>query len=393
MYDAAYFDQPVDRCCTACEKWDGIKETEHKELLPMWVADMDFRCAQEIVDALIRRASHPVYGYTYERDEAVEAMLQFLSRRYGLRLTTDQQATIPCVVTGLKAAVLALTEPGDAVLVQPPVYGPFFSSIAGNNRTVVRNPLLRDADGRYNVNFEQLEAQLAGGVKLMVLCSPHNPVSRVWSRQELEQTYALCKRFGVTLLSDEIHAAFVYDPQAFTSALAVDEAADAKIVAFHSATKAFNIAGLRQAALLTRNVQLKDTIMRTMEHTGAAGVNIFALEATQAAYSGGDAWLDALLSYLNAARALVKRELAARLPKAVLTPVEGTYMGWIDFRAYGLTGKQLMEATHREGVALTDGRFFDPETGDGFLRINFACPHSQTLRAMELLERAIKNNR
>jgi cystathionine beta-lyase len=345
------------------------------------------------VDAITRRASHPVYGYTYQRDEAVDAMLQFLSRRFGIRLSADEQETIPCVVTGLKAAVLALTEPGDAVLVQPPVYGPFFSSVAGNNRTVIRNPLLRDEQGRYTVNFEQLEAQLAGGVKLMVLCSPHNPVSRVWSRQELTDTYALCKRYGVTLLADEIHAAFVYGPGAFTSALAVDEAADAKIVAFHSATKAFNIAGLRQAAMLTRNRELKDQIMRTMERTGAAGVNIFALEATQAAYSGGDAWLDALLQYLDAARALVQSELSARLPKAVLTPVEATYMGWIDFRAYGLTGKQLMEATYREGVALTDGRFFDPETGDGFLRINFACPHSQTRKAMELLERAIKNNR
>lgn len=390
-YDFAYFDQPIDRCCTACEKWDGIKEDEHKELLPMWVADMDFRCAPEIVDALKARAAHPVYGYTYQRDSSVEAMLGFMKRRYRLSLTTDEQEVVPCVVTGLKAAVLALTEPGDSVLVQPPVYGPFYSSVASNGRTVLENPLVRDAEGRYSMNYEQLEAQLKTGVKLMILCSPHNPVSRVWSLEELRQTYALCKRYGTVLIADEIHSAFVYGDVLFTSALLLDEAKDAGIVVLNSATKAFNIAGLRQAVLLTRNLALKKAIMDTIEHTGAGGVNIFALEATEAAYRDGDAWLDGLLQYLDAARALVKQELARRLPEAVLTPVEATYLGWIDLRAYGCSGGELMECTHREGVALSDGRFFGRDMGDGFLRINFACPHSQTLKAMELLERAIKS--
>ena len=227
----------------------------------------------------------------------------------------------------------------------------------------------------------------------MVICNPHNPIGRAWSRAELTDIYTLCKRYDTTLIADEIHSAFVYDDKPFISALLLDTAKDAKIVVLNSATKAFNIAGLRQAALLTRNQKLKAAIMETMERTGAAGVNIFALEATEAAYRDGDAWLDGLLKYLDVARKLVERELSERLPEAVLSPVEATYMAWIDLRAYGMTSKQLMEVTYREGVALTEGTFFGKETGEGFLRLNFACPYSQTIKAMELLEQAIKKNR
>ena len=257
---------------------------------------------------------------------------------------------------------------------------------------MVKNTLLRDDAGRYSINFAQLEAQLSAGVKLMMICNPHNPVGRAWSREELETMYQLCKRYETTLISDEIHSGFVYEKDAFTSVLLLDTAKDAKIAVLTSATKTFNIAGLRQAVLLTRNQVIKSAITTFMDHVGASGVNIFALEATEAAYRYGDAWLEGLLPYLDAARALLKRELSARLPKAVLSPIEATYMGWIDLRAYGLSGKELMDATYAEGVAFSEGSFFDSESGDGFLRINFACPHSQTLKALELLERAVKKH-
>lgn len=389
-YRPVFFDRPIDRLHTACEKWDGLQKKESRELLPMWVADMDIRCAREIVHALKRRAAHPVYGYTYQKDSAVDAMLGYLRRRQNLTLSRNEQAIVPCVVSGLKAAVLALTGPGDSVLILPPVYWPFFSAVESNGRKLVCNPLVRDDAGRYKINFEQLETQMNAGIRLMLICSPHNPIGRVWSRRELERLYVLCKRYETTLIADEIHSGFVYGKAAFTSVLLLDEAKDASIAVLNSATKSFNIAGLRQAALLTRNQAIKEAITKFMDRVGASGVNIFALEATEAAYRFGDAWLDALLEYLDAARTLVKRELKARLPDAVLSPIEATYMGWIDLRAYGLTGGELMEATHREGVALMDGRFFDREDGDGFLRINFACPHSQTMKALELLERAVK---
>ncbi|MBE0601794.1 MAG: aminotransferase class I/II-fold pyridoxal phosphate-dependent enzyme, partial [Firmicutes bacterium] len=230
------------------------------------------------------------------------------------------------------------------------------------------------------------------GVKLMLLCSPHNPIGRVWNRAELERMYRLCKRYGTMLIADEIHAGFVYEQGAFLSALLLDPAKDAKIAVLTSATKTFNIAGLRQAVLLTRNQSIKTAITKFMDRVGASGVNIFALEATAAAYRHGDAWLNGLLKYLEEARAMLKHELQERLPKAVLSPIEATYMGWIDLRAYGMTGKELMDATYAQGVTLMEGTFFDREGGDGFLRINFACPHSQTLKALQLLERAVKKN-
>ncbi len=389
-YDPAFFDTPIDRCCTACEKWDGLEEKEGKKLLPMWVADMDIPCAREITDALVRRAEHPVYGYTYEKDSSIEAMLGFMERWHGLSLTKDEQLMLPCVVTGLKAAVQALTEPGDTVLIQPPVYGPFFYSIQKNGRKVARNTLLRDEAGRYSINFEQLEDQLKTGIKLMILCNPHNPIGRVWSKDELERIYALCKQYGTTLVADEIHSGFVYKPGAFTSCLLLDKEENAKIVVLNSATKTFNIAGMQQAVLLTRNQALKENVKRHLDNAGAVSGNIFALVGTEAAYRDGDDWLRALRLYLEQARTLVQEELAKRLPKVVLSPIEATYMGWMNFHAYGLTSKELMEATHQEGVAFTDGRFFDSELGDGFLRINFACPHKQTIEALELLERAVK---
>ena len=392
-YDYHFFDQPIDRLGTACEKWDGLWEDEKEGLLPMWVADMDIRCATEIADALKTRAEHPVYGYTYQKDEAVDAMLDYFKRHQGVSLTRQEQATIPCVISGLKAAVLALTKPGDSVLVQPPVYGPFSTSVTVNGRTLVKNPLVRDADGRYQINFDQLEEQLKTGVKLMMICSPHNPVGRVWSRQELERTYALCKRYGTILVADEIHSGFVYEKDAFTSILLLDETKDASIAILTSATKTFNIAGIRQAVLLTRNQMIKTAMTEFMDKSGVLGVNIFALEATEAAYRSGDEWLAGLLRYLDTARAIVKRELEQRLPLAVLSQIEATYMGWIDFKAYGMTTEELMKATYDQGVALTPGTFFDKELGDGFLRINFACPHSQTRKAMELLERAVKHSK
>jgi len=389
-YTPAFFDTPIDRCCTACDKWDGLEKKEGKKLLPMWVADMDFPCAQEITNALVKRAKHPVYGYTSETDCSIEAMLGFMKRWYGLSLTRDEQLMLPCVVTGLKAAVHTLTSPGDTVLIQPPVYGPFFSSILNNNRRVVRNPLNRDEQGRYTMDFVQMEEQLKAGARLMILCNPHNPVGRAWKREELEQVYALCKQYDATLVADEIHAGFVYEEGTFTSALLLDESKDAKIVVLNSATKTFNIAGVQQAVLLTRNQTLKETVEQYVNNVGAVSGNIFALEATETAYRDGDDWLRGLHGYLHEARTMVREELAQRLPKVILSPIEAMYMGWMDFRAYGLTSSELMEATYAEGVAFTNGCFFDEELGEGFLRINFACPHSQTRKALELLEKAVK---
>ena len=388
-YDWNYFDEPIERCGTACEKWDGLMERERRTLLPMWVADMDFRCPREVTDALVKRAQHPVFGYTDQTESAIQAMLDFTQRHYGVTVTRDQQTTLPCVVTGLRAAVRVCTNPGDGVLIQPPVYGPFFDAVRDNGRVLVPNPLVHDENGYYRMDFEGMEAAFQSGVKLALLCSPHNPVGRVWSREELTRVYSLCARYDVTLVVDEIHADFVFAKGAFTDALLLDTSEQAKIIVLSSASKTFNIAGLRQAVMLTRNQKLRQLIHADLRQGGVVAGNIFSFAATEAAYRYGDEWLETLIRYLDESRALLKNELARRLPKAVMSPLEATYLAWIDLRAYGLSTDELMKRTYEQGVAFTSGLFFDRQLGEGYLRFNFACPHSQTLEAVKRLENAI----
>lgn len=387
-YDSQFFDQTPSRLGTHCEKWDGLRLREGAELLPMWVADMDFLCPLEVTQALSQRAAHGIYGYTMEPAQAQEALLGFLKRRHGLALTREQQTMLPCVITGLKSAVRIFTQPGDSVIVQPPVYGPFFSSIRDNDRVVAESPLLRDTQGRYTMDFESIEALCRAGAKLMLLCSPHNPVGRCWTQGELERLWGILSRYGVALVSDEIHWDFVFEKGVFTSTLALAQDPAAPIVALTSASKTFNLAGLQQAALLTRNPALLKAFQQDMNRAGVAMGNIFGMAATQAAYEHGDAWLEGLLAYLTKSRALLEAELPLLLPKAVLSPLEATYLAWVDLRAYGFSTRALQQRTHQAGVAFTMGNFFGAQ-GEGFLRINLACPHSQLREALSRLQKAI----
>lgn len=219
MYDRAFFDRPIDRRGTACEKWDVAMARDARVSNPMWVADMDFRCPDEVVNALCERAAHPVYGYTEQTDRAVTAMLDFMERRHGLKLTPSEQIMLPCVVSGMKAAVQAFTQPGDRIIVQPPVYGPFYASARDNGREVAECPLRRDDAGRYTMDLQSVEDACRAGARMMFLCSPHNPVGRVWSREELKALFAVLARYDVLLVSDEIHEDFVYRPGTFVPAL------------------------------------------------------------------------------------------------------------------------------------------------------------------------------
>ena len=276
-FDNAFFDLPIDRRGTACEKWDCLMEREKRELNPMWVADMDFRCVPEITEALVKRASHPVYGYTEQTDAAIDAMLGFMSRRHGVDLSKQQQTLLPCVITGLRAAVCALTKPGDAVIVQPPVYGPFFASAKENGRVAAESPLVRDENGRYTMDFADIERKCEDGAKLMLLCNPHNPVGRVWTRDELQTLLDILAKHGVPLISDEIHEDFVYQKGAFHPILSLATKDDDRVVALTSASKTFNLAGLQQAVMFTRNQPMKQQLEDAMRFAGVVQGNIFAL--------------------------------------------------------------------------------------------------------------------
>lgn len=384
-YDDAYFDAGLDRRGTRCEKWDG---TEKPDVLPLWVADMDFPSPPEVAEALACRALHPTYGYTQQLPDDTSALTDFWQRRHHLSVPADWVMMLPCVVTGIRLALLALTQPGDGVIIQSPVYGPFRFSVEATGRTLMDAPLRRGEDGRYSMDLDAVEAQLRAGARAMVLCSPHNPVSRVWTREELSQLLSLLRRYDAFLIVDEIHADFVYQPAEFIPALSLSQE---NILTLCAASKTFNLAGLEQAAMLVPDEHVRTKITAEMERAGVRSGNLFALVGTRAAYQHGDAWLDGLLHYLDGNRKHLAELVARELPRAVLTPLEATYLGWLDLRAYGLDCETLMQRTLAHGVQFTEGTFFG-ECGSGFLRINIGCPRRFITEGIRRLKAALEDD-
>lgn len=388
MYTKAFFDEPFDRRGTASVKWDVMAETQSRETNPMWIADMDFRCPKEIPEALMKRAAHAAYGYTEQTKAATQAMLDFMQRRHGVRLKEQDQILMPCVVTGLRAAVLSLTEPGDRVIVQPPVYGPFYASVADNGRQAAECPLKHREDGFYQMDLDAVEQACREGAKLMLLCNPHNPVGRAWTKEELTALLDVLNRYQVPLVSDEIHEDFVYEKNGFVPVLTLATGEDAQVLSLTSASKTFNLAGLQQAVAMSRNHELLHRVEKTMQNAGVVQGNIFGLIATEAAYLYGDQWLDTLLDYIKEGEGILRARLKELLPKAVISPLQATYLAWVDLRAYGFTTEQLMERCRAQGVEFTPGTFFG-QAGDGFLRVNLACPHQRVMDAAERLAKAV----
>ncbi len=388
-FDAAYFDQAIiNRRNTECEKWDD-RSVMAEDGVPLWVADMDFPCAPAIVNAIRSRAEHPCYGYTIDNPENENALIGLWQRRHGLAIAPGQTQMLPCVITGLKTCVRAFTKEGDGVAIVTPVYGPFYSSIELNRRKVMAVSLLREEEtGRYVLDLDAMEAALQNGAKLMMLCSPHNPVSRLWSEEELPALCRLAEQYDVPIVCDEIHADFVYKPGRFVSILNIPEGRK-RAVMLCSASKTFNVAGLQQAALVCMNPAMLKALREEMAAAGVACGNTFALLAARAAYTESDDWLDGLIDYLDGSRKLVFDLMAQYAPKAKVSPIEATYLAWADMRAYGLTCEHLKEKCKAAGVAFTMGTFFGQE-GESFLRINFACPRAQLTEGIKRLGKALE---
>ncbi len=390
--DRTFFEQTPDRRNTYCEKWDDRSVLE-EDGIPLWVADMDFACADEIMEAVRKRAAHPCFGYTSgkEFEENEEALRAFWKRRHGLEIAAGSCVQLPCVITGLKLCVRLFTRPGDSVAVITPVYGPFYASVTQNGRKVTEVPLRADEAGRYGMDFEALEESLRNGARLIMLCSPHNPVSRVWHKEELARIVGLAAQYDVKIVCDEIHADFVYSPEVFVPALSVPGAAE-RTVMLCSASKTFNIAGLQQACAVIPEEGMRKLFRDELEAAGATSGNTFALTATKAAYLYGDEWLDGLKLYLQENRDFLSAWIRDNLPEIRLSQIEATYLGWLDCRVCGKSTEELTEACRKEGVALTGGTFFGA-AGEGFLRINFACPRQQLKEGLERMKRALRGNK
>ena len=385
-----YLDAPVDRYGTNCEKWDMLgKYYGRDDLIAMWVADMDFRTVPQVKDALIRRAEHAIYGYTDNSEEERRAEAGWLMRRHGLEVETDWILYSPGVVDSIFFCVSALTGPDDAVLIQPPVYGPFYQAAKLFERKLVTSPLVKDDSG-WKMDFDDLERHFSQGVRLMILCSPHNPVGRVWTQEELQRLVDLARRYRVWIVSDEIHADFTFDGHRQTRILALENAAE-QCIMLTSATKSFNLAGLRQSSIIVPNPELRSIIAKALARAHATSANLFGSIAQTAAYQHGDEWMDAVVEYVQENRDYTVRWLADHAPEIGCAPQEGTYLMWLDFSHLGMSHEAIKEMlVNRARVALNDGLFFG-EQGRGWFRMNLATPRANVEQTLENITKAIRS--
>ncbi len=377
------FSQIIPRENTSCYKYDlRGKIFGRNDVIPMWVADMDIAVPDFVMDRLAQRLKHPIFGYTFRDAEYLQSIAQWCQMRYGWNVSTEWLSYCPGVVSGIINAIQAFTKPREKVLIQPPVYHPFFHCVEGNGRELITNPLV-ESGGGYTMDFDLLEQQLAEGVKMAILCSPHNPVGRVWTKEELTQFAQLCLKHGVLMVSDEIHADLVFSPHKHTPLATLSEGIANSTITFGSASKTFNLAGLACAHAIISNRNLKRRYDNQVQRNGADQGNPLSYEAVKAAYSqNGQVWLDELLAYLWGTVSLVNTHLSESQSPIKLVRPEGTYLLWFDFRATGIEHKEVTTMIIKQaGLGFNAGDMFGPQ-GKGFHRMNIACPRETVVEAL-----------
>jgi cystathionine beta-lyase len=383
------FDELIERRGTDSIKWDTGRIFDEADALPLWVADMDFRAPQPIIDAILERANHGLYGYILPKDSFCEAIVNWLSRRHAWQVQKSWIVASPGVVPAVSLAVQAFTQPGDKVIIQPPVYMPFLSVVPDGGRQLLLNHL-KVENGRYEMDFEDLEAKMGDSrARMMILCSPHNPVGRVWTAEELGKVAELCLKHHIVLVSDEIHCDLVFDRHKHIPAASLSAEIAQNVVTLMAPSKTFNIAGLTTSYNLIPNPELRRAFNNAQGNLHIGANNIFGVIALEAAYNHGEDWLDQLLVYLSGNFDYLLDYLARRIPQIKARRPEGTYLVWLDCRELGLDDAGLKELFLRKArVALNDGPAFGPG-GEGFVRINVACPRSILQQALERIEAAL----
>lgn len=380
------FDTPVDRRGSGSYKWDSASQ---QDVIPLWVADMDFPTAPVIIDALRRRVDHGVFGYVKVSDDYYDALISWNRHRHGWTINRDMVIYTSGVVPAVSAIIKALTRPGDGVIVNTPAYNCFFSSIRNNRCTIVENPLTRVDSGdsfTYRIDLDSLEEACADPAnKVMILCNPHNPTGRIWTRGELEEIAGICHRHGVTVISDEIHCELTLPGREYTPYATVDP--DAVICC--SPSKAFNIAGLQIANIVAPSEPVRAVIDRAINDNEVCDVNPFGVTALIAAYNHGAPWLDALRDYISGNYAMLLDFFTTELPSLKVCSLESTYLAWVDITALGISSEKLEEhALETERVWVNAGSMYGSE---GYIRINMACPRSRLLEGLRRLKRAVAN--
>lgn len=388
------FNLVIDRRNTNCLKYDfAVRRGRPENMLPLWVADMDFKVAPEIVEAIQKRTAHGIFGYSEVKEEYFEALEKWFFTHHNWKVEEDWLVKTPGVVFALAMAVQAFTEPGDAVLIQQPVYYPFSEVIRDNHRKIVDNTLILKEDGKYHIDFVDFEEKVKNEkVKLFLLCSPHNPVGRVWTREELLRIQEICEKYDVIVVSDEIHEDFVLEGrhQVFAN---LNEDAKKRTIICTSPSKTFNLAGLQVSNIWIANETLREKFKKQIAAAGYSQLNTLGLTACEAAYRYGNNWHSELIKYLKSNLNFLRNYLKERIPEIQLIEPEGTYLIWLDFRGLGLSEEQREELlTKKAGIWLDSGAIFGA-AGEGFERINIACPRSILEDALHRIERVIRESR
>lgn len=383
------FNEEINRTGTASLKWDFTKERYGvDDLLPMWVADMDFASPKEVSEALIARAKHPVYGYTSALPSVYESVISWMKRKHNWAIEKEWITFSAGVVSGFTTAILALSDPGDKVLIHTPVYTPFFDSIKQNNRELIYNPL-QYVEDTMKINFELLEEQLKDNVKLFLLCSPHNPGGIVWSKEDLLRIGELCVKYNVLILSDEIHADLCLPGHTHYPIASLSKDIAQQTVTFMAPSKTFNVAGIQASIIIAENSSLLRKITSKQYQIGFHGLNLFAFDVIEASYNHGMQWLDELLPYLQKHVDLVTNFIRKELPAIKVYVPAASYLVWLDCSALGYDDAELKNILIEKGkIAVSSGNIYGPG-GEGFIRLNIGCTEATLQEGLKRLKAAL----
>lgn len=386
------FDEIIDRKNTNSLKYDfADRRGKPVDILPLWVADMDFRTPEPVIEALVSSSSHGIFGYSESRQDYFLTLKKWFSERFEFDIQRSWLVKTPGIVFAIAMAIRALTEKGDGVIIQRPVYYPFSETILVNERKLVNNPLVYE-NGEYHIDFEDFEEKIESNkVKLFILCNPHNPVGRVWTREELTRLGHICLKHGVLVVSDEIHADFIFKGhQHLIFASLKPEFADMTITGT-APSKTFNLAGLQISNIFIKNQEIRRKFKKEIEKSGYSQLNTMGLVACQAAYEYGQDWLEQLREYLSGNLAYIRSYLEQRIPKIKLIEPEGTYLAWLDCSGLKLSDAELEDMVVNRAKLWLDGGLMFGEEGSGFQRMNIACPRKILERAMKQLEEAVNS--
>jgi len=384
------FNKIVDRSKYHSVKWDELETVfGAKDVLPMWVADMEFKSPKPVIEAIKKAAEHGIYGYTSRPDSYYQAIIDWIEKKHHWKVKKDWLAYSPGVVPGLSFIIRAFTQPGDKVIVQPPVYYPFFQAIECNGCHIVNNPL-KVENNKYVMDFEDLEKKIDDPrIKILILCSPHNPVGRVWQKEELSRLGEICIKYNLMVVSDEIHADILFTGYKHTPFASISRGFAQNSITCTAPSKTFNLAGLQTSTIIIPNKKYYEIYNNMLNSLGLKENNYFGLVALEAAYRCGEEWLNQLLFYLNENLEFLIKYFKERIPKIKVIKPEGTYLVWLDCRQLGFNTKELNNLIIKKAkVALDDGYWFGKE-GEGFMRINIACPRPFLKEGLERIERAV----